>query len=117
MLIDNEKHRKYHASGPVDCHWGETKDAVCSIQVTRSTIQNEQMTISVPVFIDDTRETLDIRLGMMMSLAQDRMDDALVAWQEAEERSSKTDRSEIIDAKKKQLAAVTNGSNQAPDNK
>jgi hypothetical protein len=89
MLIDNERHRKHHSVGPKDCHWGKPKMAVTTIRVTRSTISDEQMEVLIPVFSDDTRESLDLRLGMMMSLAQDRRDDVNLAYAEAEENQAK----------------------------
>lgn len=81
MLLNNEKHKRYHSLGPADCYFGRKGKAVASISVTRSTVDNEQMTINIPVFSDDTRQTLDDRIGMFLSLPQERMEDANAAWQ------------------------------------
>ena len=115
MLVENERHKRFHEVGPKDCKWGKPKTAVCSIRVTRSTISDEQMEFIVPVFNDDTRETLDLRLGMFLSLAQDRREDAAKAWDEAEENQARLteqikvreglltqeDKQKLVDAKKR----------------
>ncbi len=38
------------------------------------------MSINCPVFESDDRVSLDSRLGLMLSVVQDRMDDANEAW-------------------------------------
>ena len=115
MLIENDRHRRFHESGPKDVHWGKPKTAVCTIRVTRSTISDEQMEFICPVFSDDTRESLDSRLGMLLSVAQDRRDDAAKAWEEAEVNQeriidqvkakegllSHKEKQELVDSKKK----------------
>jgi len=85
MLLENERHKKYHTVGPADMTWGGKEKAVASVTVTRSTIDNEQVSFACPIFEDDTRESLDLRLGMFFSLAQDRMEDANEAWRKTDE--------------------------------
>lgn len=87
MLLNNDKHRRWHSLGPKDCKWPGAKKAVTSISVTRSTIDNEQMSIAIPVFCDDTREDLSDRLGMMLSVVQERLDESAEAWREVRTRA------------------------------
>jgi hypothetical protein len=114
MLVKNERHEKFHKSGPKDCFWGKPKDAVTSIRVTRSTISDEQMELLCPVFSTDTRESLDSRLGMLLSIVQDRRDDAATAWKAAEENQARLteqikvregldheEKQKLVDAKKR----------------
>jgi len=89
MLLDNDRHKQYHATGPIDLKWGGKEKAVASMSVTRSTIDNEQVSFACPIFEDDTRESLDIRLGMFHSLIQDRMEDANEAWRITDDEHKK----------------------------
>lgn len=91
MLVKNSRHERWHSLGPKDCYFDQSGGlfkkgkAVASIRITRSTISDEQFEVIVPVFSDDSRESLDDRLGMFLSLAQDRREDAAKAWDEAED--------------------------------
>lgn len=107
MLIDTERHKKFHESGPKDLkdgdrnEKGELKNAIATFNVTRSTIDNEQMSVSIPVFTSDSREDLDLRVGMLMSIMQDRIEDAAKAWAEV---ADKANDEEANDARIKELA-------------
>jgi hypothetical protein len=98
VLIENERHKKFHESGPKDLkkgernEKGELKDAIATFQVTRSTIDNEQMSVSIPVFESDSREDLDLRVGMLMSIMQDRIEDAAKAWQKSADEALAAER-------------------------
>lgn len=82
MLLNNEKHQKFHSVGPKDVKFGGKDDAVMMVSITRSTIDNEQLSVSVPVFAQDSREDMDLRIGMALSIAQERMEDANEAWKQ-----------------------------------
>ncbi len=91
-LLDNEEHKKYHSLAPKDLFWGKTSlvkkpSVVMAFQVTRSTIDNEQISFSVPVFEQDSRDDIKERMGFAFSIVQDRLDDANKAWQEAAKKA------------------------------
>lgn len=91
-LLDNDEHQKYHQSAPNDLFWGKTSimkkpSVVMAFQVTRSTIDNEQISFSVPVFEQDSRADIKDRMGFAFSIVQDRLDDANKAWGEAAKRA------------------------------
>jgi hypothetical protein len=109
-LLNNEKHERMHSIGPKDLTWGESKVGllgkllglllkifglsqferpVSTFSVTRSTIDNEQVTVSVPIFASDTRDTMMDRIGMIYSIPQDRQDDANKAWEIVDQERKK----------------------------
>jgi hypothetical protein len=92
-LLSNEKHERFHKLGPQDVSWGKEvegkKTVVMSFSVTRSTIDNEQVSMQVPVFAEDSRETLEDRMGFAFSVVQDRLDEAAKAWEEAAQTAEK----------------------------
>ncbi len=96
MLLNNDRHRRYHEAGPKDVHFGGKDDAVMMVSISRSTIENEQMSIQVPIFANDSREELDLRIGMAASILQDRQDDASEAWKQVNEKASKDRQEETL---------------------
>lgn len=103
MLLQNDKHKKYHEVGPKDITWPAKEDTVAMIQVTKQTIDSEQWNFSIPVSKDDTRESLDTRIGMMLSFGQERMEDANAAWVALDEqrKSEEVATQEAVAASKK----------------
>lgn len=72
-------HEEAKKTGPKDCHFGDPKDVVARVEFARATsTDGEQMSISIPVFKEDTREMLDQRVHMFISLTTERM----TAWNE-----------------------------------
>lgn len=92
-LLENDKHKREHTLGPAELFWGKAKglfkkkEVVMHYSMTRSTIDNEQVSCQVPVFADDTRKSLEDRLGMAYSIIQDRLDDAAEAWKISAEQA------------------------------
>lgn len=80
MLLKNPKHEKYHTLGPKDCGFGSKQEAVMMVSISRQTIDNESMSINVPIFECDDREAMDARIGMAASILQERQEDANQAW-------------------------------------
>lgn len=94
MLLNNEKHQKYHSVGPKDVKFGGKDDAVMMVGITRSTMDSEQISIQVPVFAGDSREDMDLRIGMALSIAQDRMEDVNQAWQIVDQQKREEEKGE-----------------------
>ena len=103
MLLQNDKHKNYHTVGPKDITWPSKEDTVSMIQITKQTIDSEQWQISVPVSKDDTRESLDTRIGMLLSFGQERMEDANAAWVHLDEqrKAAEQEAQEAVVPKKK----------------
>lgn len=116
MLLKNEKHEKWHKLGPVECRWEEKPVTV--INVTRSTMDNEQFSIAIPVFQGDSRVDLENRVGLFLSIAQDRMTEANEAWRIADEKSKEEmlKRAEEKPARLKRLEALKDGADQDSNN-
>lgn len=80
MLLQNPKHEKYHSLGPKDLTWPSKDESVAMISITKQTVDNEQWHFQIPVSANDTREELDNRIGAIVSLGQERMEDVNKAW-------------------------------------
>lgn len=92
MLVQSPKHKKWHSLAPKAVSWGVKKEPVMtSIDVTRSSMEGEQISFRCPVFKSDTREELSDRLGLLFSVVQDRLEDANEAWKEAAEKAKEDD--------------------------
>lgn len=83
-LLQNEQHKRFHGLGPADVTWHEKP--LCAIAITKSVSEGEQWSVNVPIFKEDTRESLRDRAWMLATLLQDRLDEYATAWKEAEER-------------------------------
>lgn len=86
MSKDTEK---YHAMAPKDtCKDGETP--LFRVNVVRTTSHTgEQFHIDCPVYSTDTREELDNRVGMCLSVIQDRLEAENEAYLAVQEASTK----------------------------
>ena len=78
-----QSHEKFHKMSPKEA--GIKAD--CAIQIARTTTQTgEQFVTEVPIYVEDTREQVNDRVGFFLSIMQDRMEDANKAMLEAAQR-------------------------------
>lgn len=70
------EHKEFHEMGPKDLGFRTKEESVMSVDIARTTNQTgEQIHVSVPVYKDEDRETVQRRLGFAFSLIQDRLKD------------------------------------------
>ncbi len=82
-----ESDRVYHEISPRDLRWGKWREKpITVIQVHKTVYDGEQMSVAVPIFESDDRETMKKRVLMFECLFQERMEDFNRAMLEAEER-------------------------------
>jgi hypothetical protein len=85
-LLNTEEHKRLHTLGPKDVAWGQDNKPVSIIGITKSVSEGEQWSVNVPVFSDDSRESLKDRAWMLATLLQERLDEYADAWKEADKK-------------------------------
>lgn len=86
-LLQNEEHKKYHELGPKDLKWPFKVRPMNVITVQKEVSSGEHMTINIPIFKNDSRNDIKYRVGMYVSILQDRMDEFAEAWAESKKRA------------------------------
>lgn len=70
----SEKSKQFHTLGPKDV--SKTEETWMKVNVVRTTSHTgEQFHIECPVYATDTREEMDARVGMCLSIIQDRLEE------------------------------------------
>lgn len=86
-LLQNAKHKRFHSIGPKDLKWPWRKRPLNIIHVQKEVSSGEHMSVDVPIYKTDSREDITDRVGLFVSILQDRMDEFAEAWAESKKRA------------------------------